>query len=826
MKILRFLFYFGLWVGLTLTFFLAILFIRLPDVDELRDVRYQQPLQILTADGDLIARIGTIKRIPIAYEDIPPQLSQALISAEDARFFRHIGLDYRGLARAVLQMITHSDVQTGGSTITMQVARNYYLTRERTIIRKLNEILLALKIENRLSKEEILSLYVNKIFLGFQSYGMAAAAQTYYDKKLTELSLAQYAMLAALPKAPSGVNPVTNPIRAKNRRNWVLSRMTELGYISRKEYISTSKEPLTAAPYDSSTAIEANYLAETVRLALAENPLGYNLTKEDLYTAGYRVYTTIHKDMQQYANEAVRSGLLAYDLRHGWRGPESKFRLLVTPADFNERNPAYTDALKELAKISSYDNSLEPVIVREIQERNIIVITSRAENISLGWEDLKWAAPYISDAKIGKKPKTAWEIVSVGDVVRISPYGDKPGFRLAQAPKAEGAFIALNPRDGKVIALVGGYHFKRTQFNRAIQARRQIGSAIKPFIYSHALAVGWTGADIFKDAPLVSSAEGNFIWRPSNVGNTFLGYVPLRVGLYRSRNPVSIRLLRTIGISKTRSYMARFGLRKSSLPKDLSLALGSGEATPIEMVRAYSVFANGGYLITPHFIEHIEDANQRTIYVTEFQSASPLYEHDICNECINESHQPEEAPANPPILSPQTHYQIHSILKDVVKRGTGIRASTLGRQDLAGKTGTTQEFVDAWFVGYHPYLAAVSWVGFDRPSSLGPREYGGVAALPIWISFMKHALEKVPHVDFAQPDGLMEINITLDTEGNQFTEFIPNDRVEDFIKRAQQNTAFVDYSYHFPGDANETIPGFSLNITQETQKQEAIKELF
>ena len=826
MKTLRSLFYFCLWAGLTLTLFLVILFLRQPNIEELRDVRYQQPLQILTSEGKLIAQIGLIKRIPISFEDIPPRLRQALISAEDARFFEHRGLDYRGLARAALQMISFSDVQTGGSTITMQVARNYYLTRDRTIIRKLNEILLALKIERRLNKEEILSLYVNKIFLGFQSYGIAAAAQTYYDKDLSELSLAQYAMLAALPKAPSKVNPISNPQRAKERRNWVLSRMTVLGYISRGEYISASKESLTASPYDSSTAVEANYLAETVRLSLAESPQVYNLDKEELYTSGYKVYTTARKDMQEYANNAVRGGLLAYDMRHGWRGAENRFDSLLSSEDFTKNNPAYQDALKKIAKISSYDNSLEPVIVSEIHKNNITVITSKGEKIILGWEDLNWAAPYISDARKGKKPSSANEIVSIGDMVRIAPHEHKAGFRIAQVPLVEGAFIAMDPRDGRVKALVGGYHFKRTQFNRAVQARRQIGSAIKPFIYSHAFGAGWTGADIFKDAPLVSSAEGNFIWRPSNVGNTFLGYVPLRVGLYRSRNPISIRLLRTMGIEKTRSDMTRFGFKEKNLPNDLSLALGSGEATPLEMVRAYSVFANGGYLIKPHFIERIENAQQEIIYKTEFHKVSPQYEtnvKDIFGTAANKESENEEWTV---VLSPQTHYRIHSVLKDVVKRGTAVRASSLGREDLAGKTGTTQEFVDAWFAGYHPYLAAVSWVGFDKPSSLGPQEYGGVAALPIWIDFMQHALEEVPTVNFAKPDDLIEITITLDGEGNQLTEFIPKRTVMDFIKRAKQNTALVDYTYQFTGGKNEALANLFFNITQEIRKGEAIKELF
>ena len=827
MKIFRFFFYFCLWVGLTLLFFVAVLFVRLPEIDELLDVSYRQPLHILTSEGDLIARIGTIKRNPISYEDIPQQLIHALLSAEDARFFQHIGVDYRGLARAVIQMLTRSETQTGGSTITMQVARNYYLTRERTILRKLNEILLALKIENILDKQDILALYVNKIFLGFQSYGMAAAAETYYSKPLHDLNLAQYAMLAALPKAPSRLNPISNPEQAKGRRNWILSRMVELGYISRQQYLGATKAPLTAAPYDYTTAVEANYLAETARLQLLAAPTSYNISKDELYTKGYRIYTTARKNLQQYANEAVRFGLLEYDRRHGWRGAARRFDSLTSREDFTAANPAYKEALQELVKTSGYDGSLEPAIVREVNEKNITVVTSNGEDIRLTWEGLKWTAPYISDTEVGKRPKAAAEIVSVGEMVRITPSGE--GFLIAQLPRAEGAFIALDPRDGKVLALVGGYHFQQSKFNRAIQAQRQIGSAIKPFIYTNALSLGWTGADILKDAPLVTSAQGNFIWRPANVGNSFLGYVPLRVGLYRSRNLVSIRLLRALGIDKTRDHIDRFGIQKKNLPKDLSLALGSGSASPLEMVQAYSVFANGGYRIEPYYIERIEDADNNLIYTAPLQSTQISYECTYCADEFVIKQQRVRASTGVEVLDAQTHYQIHSILKDVVKRGTAVRASVLGREDLAGKTGTTQEFIDAWFAGYHPYLAAVSWVGFDKPSSLGPREYGGVAALPIWVSFMKNALKDVPSVDFARPDGLIAINVTIDAD-NQFTEFIPERDMEGFLKRARKNTALVDYSYSAVESLNirgqQGVANFPLNITRDIEREEAVKELF
>lgn len=827
MMFFRYFFYFCLWVGLTSLFFILVLFVRLPDIAELRDVSYQQPLQILTSEGELISRIGSIKRNPIIFEDIPQPLIYALISAEDARFFQHMGIDYRGLTRAILQLIARSDTQTGGSTITMQVARNYYLSRERTIMRKMNEILLALKIEHMLTKKDIMALYVNKIFLGFQSYGMAAAAETYYNKPLADLTLAQYAMLAALPKAPSKLNPLSNPDLAQRRRNWVLARMTELGYISHGQYLSATREPLTAAPYDYKTEVEANYLAETVRLKLIAEPEIYNITKEELYTKGYRVFTTAHKDMQQFANEAVRLGLLEYDRRHGWRGAERKFDLLTFPENFHEDNPDYQSALSELEKISGYDESLEPAIVRQVEEKNIIAVTSKGENINISWEGLRWAAPYISDDEIGARPKSANEIVEVGDMVRITPGSESP--LIAQIPKAEGAFVALDPRNGKTLAMVGGYHFQKTKFNRAIQAQRQIGSAIKPFIYTYAFHRGLTGADVFKDAPLVTSAQDNFIWRPSNVGNSFLGYIPLRTGLYRSRNLISIRLLHEIGVPDARDYISQFGIQKEHIPKDLSLALGSGSASPLEMARAYSVFANGGFLIKPYYIESIVDADNNLIY----QASPQLANYTCCSNQTAEAFKKEETNDNiaPRILNSTTHYQIHSILKDVIQRGTAVRAKSLDRADIGGKTGTTQQFVDAWFAGYHPYVAAVSWVGFDKPSSLGPREYGGVAALPIWMSFMNNALESMPEVDFVQPEELIAINITIDPDEElEFTEFIPQEHLKDFFIRARHNTALVDYIYSLTEpealEKDDNHSYFSLNITSIQEKKEAIKELF
>lgn len=852
MRLLRYLYYLILWLGLTLVLFVTVLFVRLPSVDELRDVRYQQPLRILTSEGELISQIGTIKRTPIHYADVPEPLINALLAAEDSRFFQHLGLDPRGLARAILQLVTRSDTQTGASTITMQVARNYYLTRERTILRKLNEILMALKMERVLTKEEIFSLYINKIFLGFKSYGMAAAAQTYYNKDLAELTIAQYAMLAALPKAPSAGNPVSNPKRAKERRDWILSRMASLGYISRGQYLSALEEPLTAAPYDYTTAVEANYLAETARLALLENPHFYGIAdEEEIYTAGYSVITTVRKDLQQYANAAVRAGLLAYDRRHGWRGSEHRFAQLTDTQAFQPDNPAYTAALKELAKISSYDGSLEPAIVREVKEQSIVVVLADRTQLTLDWDALKWAAPYISVSEVGPPPKTANEIVAVGDLIRITPSGKR--FVLAQSPTAEGALIAVDPRDGRITAMVGGYHYQRTKFNRAVQARRQLGSAIKPFIYAHAFDTGYTGADIYRDAPLVGRSQNNLVWRPSNVGAQFLGYIPLRQGLYRSRNLVSVRLLGDLGIRTTRTFLTNFGLPKKHLANDLALALGSAEVTPYEVVRAYSVFANGGYLITPYVIESVVSHDGTVLYqaapeqVLSLAADQRALDTEGCKICAKKeliavlSKSEREAlgcgkcqvarQARPAarILNYTTHYQIHSVLKDVIQHGTARRALVLERTDLAGKTGTTQEYVDAWFAGYHPHLAAVSWVGFDKPSSLGPNEYGGVASLPIWIDFMRQALKGVPQRDFTKPEELVPFQVddpVSETANANFEEYVPANHLNDFLQRASENAGLVNYHYTFPeGEAAEAAARF-INTTQKEETDRALKELF
>ena len=900
-----------LWGCLGASLLITFMYLRLPDINELRDVRYQQPLRIYTSDGALITQIGVIQRTPIAYDDIPEHLINALLSAEDARFFSHIGLDFRSLARAVLQLVTASPNQTGASTITMQVARNYYLTRERTIIRKLNEIFLAVKMERAINKEEIMSLYVNTIFLGFKSHGFAAAAQTYYNADLKDLTLAQYAMLAALPKAPSGMNPVSNPDRARQRRDWILGRMATLGYVSQSEYLEAIARPLTAKPYDYSTEVEGLYLSEAARLEVEGNLDKYGVDRNDLYTAGYKIYTTADSRLQRNANKAVRNGLLEYDKRHGWRGIKRRFGNLTAPSDFNEDNPFYVEALRRLAAISSYDDSLEPSIVKDVVDERIRVVLSSGEELVITKDGWDWAAPYISDQRIGRKPQSAKELVAIGDMVRITPLRpNSKRYRISQVPRAEGALLAVDPNSGLIRAMVGGYHFQLTKYNRAMQARRQIGSAIKPFLYAAALESGYNGADIFKDSPFVSDSSSNLVWRPSNAGDSFLGDIPLREALYRSRNLVSVRLMRALGVSRTRAFMGKFGLPSQHLPSDLSLALGSAELTLPEVIRAYSVFANGGYLIEPRLILRVENAEGDILYrVNELEVVENQYMSEKCKKCDepglidtitaerilemgchicfdefakqlsyleNEFFGDDVSASSAEVLedfgradddsafaapnqqegqqygdvavisqenieyrriiSPELHYQINSILQDVVKHGTATRAKALGRSDLAGKTGTTQNYVDAWFVGYNPDLVAVSWVGFDTPGSLGSLEYGGRAALPIWQEFFGNTLGKRNNKYFFRPENLVQVNVTIvkpTEEDRSFYEYVNVDHLEEYLDRVARSDSGIEYYYTIDQSSRADL----LNITEEfgsspesqkanREKSSAVKKLF
>lgn len=709
---------------------------QLPSIENLKDVRYQVPLRVYTADNQLIAEFGEKRRIPVAYEHTPETMIQAFLAAEDDRFFSHPGVDYKGILRAGVQLALTGKRRQGGSTITMQVARNFYLSPEKTFTRKLNEIFLALKIETKLSKQQILALYLNKIYLGNRAYGIGAAAQIYYGKTIDELTLAETAMVAGLPKAPSRYNPIANPERATQRRNYILKRMLTLKLIDQSAYDAAAEQPVTAEIHRAKILASAPYIAEMARDYMIEH---YG---QDAYINGYNVYTTIDSQLQTAADNALRAALDAYDRRHGWRGPEDKVVL---------DDPINTEQLDQLLATRSSVAQLIPAIITEVKEKQIVVYDKQQQFHEIAWDDLKWARKFISEDKRGPKLKTAADAFSVGDIIKISSYQtekEETQWRLAQTPKVTGALISLSPQDGRIIALTGGYDYFDSKFNRAIQAERQPGSGFKAFIYSAALEAGYTAASVINDAPVVfndKSLEGT--WRPENYSGKFFGPTRLRYALTKSRNLISIRLVRDIGVKYALSHAEKFGFDAEKLPHNLSLALGSASVTPLQMSRGYAVLANGGYLIDPYFVQRIEENGENIIY-----TANPA---TVCEDCTA-SVEPEKAPAEetltdveqienkvkpiaPRVISKENRYIMYSMMQDVIQRGTGIKAKSLGRKDLAGKTGTTNDQRDAWFNGYNQSIVTNAWVGFDDNSKLGRGEVGGKAALPAWIDYMRIA---------------------------------------------------------------------------------------
>ena len=750
----------------------------LPDVETLRDVQLQVPLRVFSEDGKLLGIFGEKRRIPVTVEEMPDRLKQAFLAGEDARFYEHPGLDYQGISRALWSLATTGEKTIGGSTITQQLARNFFLTSEKTWTRKIKEAFLALKIERELEKDEILELYLNKIFLGYRAYGVGAAAEVYYGKSTSQLSLAQSAMIAALPKAPSRINPITSPERAIERRNYVLNRMLELGYIGEQEFNSASNEPDRAYYHGAIAEISAPYVAEMVRVKALE------LLGSSAYTGGYVVTTTIDARLQTAANLAVSNGLEEYDQRHGFRGSEAHVDLAdkVTTSDWAE-------VLLPHRPVSG----LEPGLVLETEDQLALVYLRNGQTVALSLEDMTWAAPFINRDRKGKTPKTVNDIMTPGDIVRARLHNDGK-WKLGQLPEVESALISLDPQSGDIKALVGGYDFARSKYNRVTQGRRQPGSSFKPFIYSAALENGFTVASLVNDAPIVfEDTELERTWKPQNFSEKFYGPTRLREAMVNSRNLVSIRLLRGIGIEYAREYIERFGFEREEMPANLSMALGSASLTPLSMARGYAVFANGGFLVTPQFIRRISTSDGSTVYET-----LPSL---ICQDCLAEASEPEQTEApieinapelrplditsgeektgrieNFPVrslgtegtlaleaITPQNAYLVRSMMMDVVRRGTGVRAMQLGRSDLAGKTGTTNEQRDAWFSGYNDHLATSVWVGFDNHEPLGRRELGGRAALPVWIEFMAVALEGLEDRPPVMPEGLAQARIDPET---------------------------------------------------------------
>ena len=749
--------------GLVLASFYVYLAPNLPATEQLLHTQLQTPLRIFTADNKKVAEFGEKRRTPISIDAVPKNMINAFIAAEDNRFFEHGGIDIKGLARATTQLISTGRIVTGGSTITMQVAKNFFLSRERTFIRKFNEIFLALQIEQTLSKEQILELYLNKIYLGNRAYGVHAAAEVYYGKRVDELSIAEIAMIAGLPKAPSRYNPLSDAKRAKVRRNWILDRMFDLNMISPTDYDIAASAPLTAAYHGGSSDIKAPYIAEMARLETIEK------FGSAAYTSGLKVYLTINSERQVAANKAVKTGLESYDKRHGYRGPLNQL---------NEEQLANADFVEDLLRNTKVPRGQHAALVLAINENKIAAQLRNGDTVTVDFEHAKWAARFININKTGRAPESWEDIVKVGDIVQLEPRkteeesenGDVEEvlvWHLNQTPDAQSALVSIDPEDGSIEALVGGYDFSLSHYNRATQAKRQPGSNFKPFIYLAGLEAGNTAATLINDAPIVFDDKNlEDVWRPENSSGKFYGPTRLRKALYNSRNLVSIRLLKNTGIRKTLSVIDPFGFDKEALPKDLSLALGSAAMTPFDISKAYAMLANGGYYIEPYLIDRIENSEGEVIF-----EADPLV---VCSDCIDSGDNTIMSPAETNTEEPKTRlapriaderalYILHSMLKDVIQKGTGRRALVMKRDDLAGKTGTTNDQKDAWFSGYNTALQTSVWVGFDTPTSLGRREYGAKAALPIWIDYMKIALAGTPSADMPRPDGIIAARINPET---------------------------------------------------------------
>jgi penicillin-binding protein 1A len=755
----------------------------LPTVQAMRTGTLPVPLQILTRSGDLIAQIGEKRRVLVRYEDIPVLVREAFVAAEDQRFFTHHGFDYSGVMRAAMVDLFSLKLSQGASTISMQAARNMFLTLDKTIRRKLQEIFLTYEMEHEFSKEQILETYLNVIFLGQRSYGVAAAAETYFGKPLDQLSVAEAATLAGLPQAPSQLNPIANAKAAQARRRYVLGQMQRLGFIDAGIAQSAAEEVVSARDHGIATDVEAPYVAEMAR---AEVVSRYG---EDAVNVGYKVYTTIDGRLQSAANRAVRIGLIDYDRRHGYRGPIKQLTL-----DDRAATTQFDSLMAEVPEIGD----LHAALVVSVAPQSARVYVRGLGFAQIGWEGLSWAHKHISDTRSGPAPKTASDVIHRGDVVYVVTDG-KGAAQLAEQPEAQSALVALDPKDGAVAALVGGFDFYDNKFNRATQARRQPGSGFKPFVYSAALENGFTPASIVLDAPIVYDDSGQEkIWRPVNVEKTFMGPMRLREALVHSRNLVTIRVVRQLGIDTVVNYTSQFGFNPDEMPRDMTIALGSLPATPLQMATAYSVFANGGYRVDSYFIDRIEDATGKVVF-----QAKPRFVCDSCDAAPGtdsasaperstaggpESEEtpnapgsapdPNHEPANPlppmaaadriapRVISPQNDWIMDDMMHEVITRGTGIRAGlALHRADISGKTGTTNGPVDTWFNGFNQNIVASVWVGFDQERPMGEGEEGSRTAVPIWVNFMREALRGQPDHARPMPSGLVTVRISPSTGG-------------------------------------------------------------
>ena len=751
----------------------------LPTVEAMKNNELSVPLRVYTSSGDLIAQIGEQRRNPVKYEQIPDNVKNAFIAAEDDQFFEHHGFDWKGVIRALFVNVTSSDRQ-GASTITMQTARSAFFTQEQTVRRKLQEIFVTQRLESGFSKQEILALYLNVIFFGQRSYGVAAAAETYFGKPLDQLTLGEAATLARVPQSPSKFNPITNPVGASERRAYVLRRMLELKFIDQASADAASREVVKAEAHRALADVEAPYIAEMVRLEIRTR---FGDAAQD---AGYKVYTTIDGRLQRAANRALRMGLVDYDRRQGWRGATNKVELTG-----NEDVDGLETLLDEYGSVGL----LQPAIVVSVAEKQAQVYIKDDGMATIDWGGMSWAKRRVNELSLGPEPKKAGDVLARGDVVFVvHEKADAPA-ALAQVPEAESALVAIDPNNGAIMSLVGGFDYfsGNGKFNRATMARRQPGSGFKPFMYSAALAGSFTPASVILDAPIiVDDPSVEEVWRPKNSGGGLQGPMRLREALVLSRNLVSIRLLRELGVKTVIDYAQNFGFPKEQLMRanNLTLALGSFEATPLQVANGFAVFANGGYRVAPYYIDRIEGPGGQVVY-----SANPV---TVCAECkqpidaVSAAERakatevsattvpptalttaPPRAEAAPQAITPQVNFLINDIMRDVITRGTGRRALALGRSDLRGKTGTTDYSVDTWFNGFNESLVASVWVGRDDNQPLGEGEEGARTAVPIWVDYMREALRGVPERPRSIPPGIVEVKVNANTGGTDNADLAP-----------------------------------------------------
>ncbi|QKJ66695.1 penicillin-binding protein 1A [Deefgea piscis] len=699
---------------------------KLPPLNALTDYKPKIPLRIFSEDKVLIGEFGEERRAFVPINQVPPMMINALLAAEDERFYQHGGIDYLGVLRAIVGNVISGHSQSGASTITMQVAKNFYLSNEKTYTRKFNEALLAFKIEHNLSKDQILELYINQIYLGQRAYGFSSAAQTYFGKNLKDLSIAEFAMLAGLPKAPSAYNPIVNPKRATLRQMYVLRRMAELNFIDAAQYKAAQTEQLVFSRNSQQFPVHAEYVAEMVRQMM------FKKYQEATYTQGFQVFTTINSQAQNEAYSALRSGILDYDNRHGYRGPEGFIDAALLANQVDEQLDEALSNIKEA-------DDLRPAIVLSSNNKEVRAYLQGGEQITIQGDGLRFARSALSDKN------TPANRIRPGAIIRVN--ATEKGWAIKQLPEVEGAIVAMDPQNGAIRALVGGFDFNHNNFNHVTQAWRQPGSSFKPFVYSASLERGVTPATMINDAPLVIEVGGQR-WEPKNYDGRFRGMTSVRKALTLSTNLVSVRILQAIGTDYAQQHLTRFGFDPKQHPAYLTMALGAGSVTPLQLAEGYSVFANTGYRVRSFFIDRIEDARGKVLAQT----------------------QPEVAGKNAPrTLDTRNAFIMNSMMGDVIKMGTATKAKVLGRSDLAGKTGTTNDAYDAWFAGYQANLVTITWIGFDQPKSLGARETGGGAALPIWVNFMGKALKDIPESPWVMPDGVT--SRTTETERGPITEY-------------------------------------------------------